>query len=179
MPHNESLKDLAEHIEESLDEAVQSFHFAGNELCLHVRRDDIVGVLQFLRDDGECQFRILVDICGVDEPENKERFEVVYNLLSLSMNQRVRLKVRTDENTPVPSVTSVFSNAGWLEREVWDMFGVRFRGHPNLKRILMYEEFVGHPLRKDYPRRGYQPRIPMPRLHGDPIPGVTPEEEDL
>ena len=155
MPHNESLKDLAEHIEESLDEAVQSFHFAGNELCLHVRRDDIVGVLQFLRDDGECQFRILVDICGVDEPENKERFEVVYNLLSLSMNQRVRQKVRTDENTPVPSVTSVFSNAGWLEREVWDMFGVYFSDHTDLRRILTDYGFEGHPLRKDFPLSGH------------------------
>lgn len=155
MPHNESLKDLAEHIEESLDKAVESFHFDRDELCLHVRRDDIVRVLQFLRDDGECSFRVLIDVCGVDEPENKERFEIVYSLLSLSMNQRVRLKIRTDENTPVPSVTSVFTSAGWFEREVWDMFGVYFSEHTDLRRILTDYGFEGHPLRKDFPLSGH------------------------
>jgi NADH-quinone oxidoreductase subunit C len=154
MSHDEALKDLAEHIEESLGESIESFHFAQDELCLHVKRDEIVRVLQFLRDDSECQFKILADLCGVDYPDDKERFEIVYNLLSLSMNQRVRLKIRTDENTPVPSVTSVFSSAGWFEREVWDFFGVYFNEHADLRRILTDYGFEGHPLRKDFPLSG-------------------------
>src|SRR3546814_6297915 len=96
----------------------------------------MVKILTFLRDDGNCQFTILVDVLGVDWPARPKRFDVVYHLLSMKLNQRIRIKVQTDEETPVPSVTPVFSSAGWFEREVWDMYGVMFSGHPDLRRIL-------------------------------------------
>jgi NADH-quinone oxidoreductase subunit C len=111
--------------------------------------------MTFLRDDSNCQFKVLVDITAVDYPERDERFEVVYNLLSVALNQRIRIKVTTDETAPVPSVTSVFSTAGWFEREVWDLFGVLFTDHPDLRRLLTDYGFQGHPLRKDFPLTGY------------------------
>lgn len=152
----EALKDLGEHIAESLEDAITAQSFAHGELMLEARRDAILDVLQFLRDDRECAFKILVDICGVDYPERgEERFEVVYNLLSLTQNQRVRVKLRTSEDVPVPSAIGVFSTAGWLEREVWDMYGVYFAGHPDLRRILTDYGFEGHPQRKDFPLTGY------------------------
>ena len=111
--------------------------------------------MTFLRDDSSCLFKVLIDICGADYPERDERFEVVYNLLSLKLNQRVRVKVTTDETTPVPSVTSVFSTAGWFEREAWDLYGIIFSDHPDLRRIMTDYGFEGHPLRKDFPLTGY------------------------
>jgi NADH-quinone oxidoreductase subunit C len=111
--------------------------------------------MRFLRDDAKCQFKLLVDICGVDWPDRAERFDVVYNLLSLKLNQRIRIKLRTDEDTPVPSVTSVFSTAGWFEREAWDLYGILFSNHPDLRRILTDYGFQGHPMRKDFPLSGY------------------------
>ena len=112
-------------------------------------------LLAFLRDDGECRFQQLIDISGVDYPERPQRFEVVYQLLSLSHNRRLRVKVATDEATPLPSVIPVFSSAGWYEREVYDMYGVRFSDHPDLRRILTDYGFDGHPQRKDFPLTGY------------------------
>jgi len=126
-----------------------------DELVVVVNRDTIVRVLTFLRDDVNCQFKQLMDVCGADYPERAERLEVVYNLLSLTHNRRIRVKVRTDEETPVPTVTGVFSSAGWWEREVWDLLGVYFSGHPDLRRILTDYGFEGHPLRKDFPLTGY------------------------
>jgi NADH-quinone oxidoreductase subunit C len=120
-----------------------------------VERSAILKVLRFLRDDANCQFKMLVDICGVDWPDRPERFEVVYNLLSLKQNQRIRVKVSTGEDTPVPSVTSLFSTAGWFEREAWDLYGILFSDHPDLRRILTDYGFQGHPLRKDFPLTGY------------------------
>ncbi len=125
------------------------------ELILHVERASIVPVLTFLRDDPRCRFTMLVDIAGVDYPERAERFEVVYNLLSLPLNRRIRVKLSTDEDTPVPSVTGVFNAAGWYEREAWDLFGIFFSDHPDLRRILTDYGFEGHPLRKDFPLTGY------------------------
>ena len=151
----EALTDLAEHIEESLDQSVERYDVAGRDLVLYVRRADIGRVLQFLRDDRECAFKQLIDICGTDYPERPARFEIVYHLLSLTQNQRVRVKLTTDEEQPVPSVTGVFSTADWLEREVWDMYGVFFSGHTDLRRILTDYGFEGHPLRKDFPLTGY------------------------
>lgn len=151
----EALDDLRSHIEDSLGDTILHHHFQKDELCLHVKREAVVDALQFLRDDKECQFRLLVDLCGVDYPEREERFEVVYNLLSLSMNLRVRVKVFTDENTPVPSVSGIFSSAGWFERETWDLYGIYFEGHTDLRRILTDYGFDGHPLRKDFPLTGY------------------------
>ena len=112
-------------------------------------------VLTYLRDQPNCQFKMLVDVCGVDYPEREQRFEVVYHLLSLKHNQRIRVKVATDEVTPVPSVTGVFGSANWYEREVWDMYGIYFADHPDLRRLLTDYGFEGHPMRKDFPQTGY------------------------
>ncbi|MCM2343727.1 MAG: NADH-quinone oxidoreductase subunit C [Alphaproteobacteria bacterium] len=152
---DESLIDLAERVEEALEGALLRHEMLKGEMVLYVKRDEIVHVLQFLRDDRECDFKLLIDVCGVDYPERAERFEVVYQLLSLTQNNRIRVKVATDENTPVPSAVSVYSSANWLEREAWDMYGIYFSGHPDLRRILTDYGFEGHPLRKDFPLTGY------------------------
>lgn len=151
----EALIDLAEHVEESVKDAVLSYEVIHGELVLHVARDKIVPLMQFLRDNRECAFTILITVCGADYPEREERFDVVYSLLSVEQNDRIRVKVTTDENTPVPSIEGVFSAAGWYEREVWDMYGVYFDGHPDLRRILTDYGFDGHPLRKDFPLSGH------------------------
>jgi NADH-quinone oxidoreductase subunit C len=124
-------------------------------VILTIARDRIVDVLTFLRDDPALAFVQLMDVCGADYPERAERFDVVYNLLSLKYNKRLQLKVTTDEDTPVPSATSVYASANWFERETWDLYGVFFAGHPDLRRILTDYGFEGHPLRKDFPLTGY------------------------
>lgn len=126
-----------------------------NELTVEVERSDIVRVLGQLRSDLRWRFDMLVDVTAVDFPERKLRFELVYHLLSIFSNKRLRLKLRTDEDTPVPSVVEVFPAANWYEREIWDLFGIRFAGHPDLRRILSDYGFEGHPLRKDFPLTGY------------------------
>lgn len=151
----EAFKDLAEHIEESLEGAVEAHDFIRGELVIVAQADKIQQVLQFLRDDKECAFDTLIDVCGVDYPDREKRFDVVYILLSTSQNQRIRVKVRAAEEESIPSVTSIFSTAGWLEREVWDMYGVYFDGHTDLRRILTDYGFEGHPQRKDFPLTGY------------------------
>ncbi len=115
----------------------------------------IVSVLSFLRDDAECGFACFIDICGVDYPQREKRFDVVYHLLAPYKNRRIRVKVQTDEDTPVPSAISVFPAANWFEREAFDLYGVLFSGHPDLRRILTDYGFSGHPLRKDFPLTGY------------------------
>jgi NADH-quinone oxidoreductase subunit C len=125
------------------------------ELTIRVQASTIARVLTYLRDDPNCQFKLLVDLCGVDYPEREARFEVVYHLLSPRQNHRIRVKVATDETTPVPSVTSVFSSAMWYEREAWDLYGIYFSDHPDLRRLLTDYGFEGHPLRKDFPQTGY------------------------
>jgi NADH-quinone oxidoreductase subunit C len=125
------------------------------ELMLTTSPDKLLALLKFLRDDEKCLFNQLVDICGVDWPEREKRFDVVYNLLSLKNNQRVRVKVATDESTPVPSAASLYSSAGWFERETYDLYGVWFSDHPDLRRILTDYGFEGHPLRKDFPLTGF------------------------
>ncbi len=154
----DALKDLADYIMENLDDSIASYDFFKGELSLNGNRENIVRILNFLRDDKECTFRVLVDICGADYPDRAlgvGRFDVVYNLLSLRHNQRLRVKITTDEETPVPSVVDIFSSAGWYEREVWDMYGVMFAGNPDLRRILSDYGFEGHPQRKDFPLTGY------------------------
>ena len=152
---NPALQDLGEYITDTfLDEIVER-QLRLDELTVTVRRDDILEVLKVLRDDANCQFKQLVDVCGVDYPEKETRFAVVYNLLSLTHNLRIRIKIWTDEDTPVPSACELFSSANWWEREVWDLFGVYFSGHPDLRRILTDYGFEGHPLRKDFPLTGY------------------------
>ena len=150
-----ALQDLGELIAVALPNEVLGTEIKGGELIVSAHRDAVVKVLTYLRDDPNCQFKQLSDVCGVDYPEREERFEVVYNLLSLSHNQRVRVKIITSEGIPVPSVTGIFSAANWYEREVWDMFGVHFTDHPDLRRILTDYGFEGHPLRKDFPLTGY------------------------
>ena len=152
---SEALNELGEHVRNALPEDVLSAAVGLGELVIAVHRGAIVKVLTFLRDDANCQFRLLVDVCGVDYPERESRFEVVYNLLSVTQNQRIRVKLSTDETTPVPSVTGVFSTAGWFEREAWDLYGIFFSDHPDLRRILTDYGFEGHPMRKDFPLTGY------------------------
>lgn len=125
------------------------------ELMLYANAKDIVALLTFLRDHESCRFQQLMDIGGADYPTREKRFDVVYNLLSPYLNQRIRVKVMTDEATPIPSVVSVFSTAGWFEREAWDMYGILFDDNPDLRRILTDYGFDGHPLRKDFPLTGY------------------------
>lgn len=151
----QALQDLAEHILAALPEDVISARVAKGELVLNARTEAILRVLNFLRDDSNCCFKVLIDVCGVDYPGREKRFEVVYQLLSLNQNQRVRVKIEADEVTPVPSATALFSSAGWYERETWDLFGILFSGHPDLRRILTDYGFEGHPLRKDFPLTGY------------------------
>jgi NADH-quinone oxidoreductase subunit C len=122
---------------------------------LWVAAPAIVKVMTFLRDDGKCLFQLLVDICGVDYPDRPARFEVVYNLLSLKHNLRLRVKVAAAEDQPVPSIAGLHSTAGWFEREAWDLYGIYFADHPDLRRILTDYGFEGHPLRKDFPLTGY------------------------
>jgi NADH-quinone oxidoreductase subunit C len=152
---DEGLQPLAERIAGALGADLIGHEIAKGELALIVRRDAIVRVLTYLRDDEACKFGALMDVCGVDWPAKAERFEVVYNLLSMRHNRRVRVKLTTDENTPVPSATGVFPSAGWFERETWDMYGVFFADHPDLRRILTDYGFEGHPLRKDFPLTGH------------------------
>lgn len=128
---------------------------AFGEQTLTVASADIVEVLTYLRDDPSCQFAVLIDICGVDYPEREKRFEVVYHLLSPRLNKRIRVKTSTDEATPVASVNDVFPAANWYEREAYDMYGIRFTGHPDLRRLLTDYGFQGYPLRKDFPLTGF------------------------
>ena len=150
-----TLEDLASHIESKLEGAVLQGGVARGELTLRVARAEIVRVLTLLRDDGECLFEVLIDICGVDFPEREYRFEVVYHLLSPRRNQRIRIKCETNEDTAVPSAVGVFPAANWFEREAYDMYGILFSDHPDLRRILTDYGFQGYPLRKDFPLTGY------------------------
>lgn len=142
-------------IRTTLGDAVLDYHERLGEYTVTVKRDQILSVMTMLRDALDFQCRMLIDICGVDYPQRPERFDVVYHLLSLSQNARLRVKVTTDEVTAVPSITKLFSAAGWFERECWDLYGVIFSGHPDLRRILTDYGFEGHPLRKDFPLTGY------------------------
>lgn len=149
------LSDLGDYIAAKLSNEVLDTTVVLGELTVVARAEHIVRVLTFLRDDPECRFKCFIDLCGVDYPDRDQRFEVVYHLLSVHLNHRVRIKVFTDEDTAVPSVTPVYSAAGWFEREAWDMFGIIFSGNPDLRRILTDYGFQGHPLRKDFPLSGH------------------------
>jgi NADH-quinone oxidoreductase subunit C len=151
----ETLQELGEYISSKLGSAVHGFKVEFGELSVMAEASDIVSVLSFLRDDAECGFACFIDICGVDYPQREKRFDVVYHLLAPYKNRRIRVKVQTDEDTPVPSTISVFPAANWFEREAFDLYGVLFSGHPDLRRILTDYGFSGHPLRKDFPLTGY------------------------
>ena len=151
----QALKDLGDHITSALPAVVTSSEISHGQLIVRVEREQTVRVMSFLRDDPACRFEIMIDLCGVDYPDRPQRFEVVYNLLSLKHNHRIRVKVATDEENPVPSITGIYSAAGWFEREAWDLFGIYFADNPDLRRLLTDYGFEGHPLRKDFPLTGY------------------------
>ncbi len=150
-----ALKELGNYLVARLPESVTGASVAFDELTLNVRASDIVTVLKALKNDGRCQFEVLIDICGVDWPAREKRFDVVYHLLSPRLNQRVRIKVAADDVEPVPSATAVFPAANWFEREAYDMYGILFADHPDLRRLLTDYGFQGYPLRKDFPLSGH------------------------
>jgi len=152
---NRKLEDLGSLIAEEIGMDILSWSIAYNELMMTVERSSIQRVLTYLRDSESLQFAQLIDVCGVDYLGREPRFDVVYHLLSLVYNQRIRLKVEVEEGMPVPSVTSVYSSANWWEREAFDLYGIPFDDHPDLRRILTDYGFEGHPLRKDFPLTGY------------------------
>ena len=143
---------IESHLPNSLTAKVEE---RGGELVMVVPPQELLSVLAMLRDDPHCLFRQLIDVCGVDFPEREKRFEVVYNLLSMKYNLRLRVVVQVGEEMLVPSASAVFNSANWYEREVWDMYGVYFSNHPDLRRILTDYGFEGHPQRKDFPLTGY------------------------
>ena len=152
---SDPLGDLGSYIAGQMPDRHGGAHIVRGELSLTIEAQHIVETLTLLRDDPKCQFEILIDICGVDFPSRKKRFEVVYHLLSPRLNQRLRVKIAAGEATQVPSVIPVFPNADWYEREAYDMFGILFSGHPDLRRLLTDYGFQGYPLRKDFPLTGY------------------------
>ena len=152
---DEALRDLGDYVVAALPDHVIRAEVAHAELMVWTRAESVVKVLTYLRDDQNCQFKQLINLTAVDWPDREERFEVVYDLLSLTHNQRIRVKLAIGEDVPVPSVVGIFNSANWFEREVWDLFGIPFSDHPDLRRILTDYGFEGHPLRKDFPLTGY------------------------
>ncbi|ODT75512.1 MAG: NADH-quinone oxidoreductase subunit C [Pelagibacterium sp. SCN 64-44] len=149
------LVTLGEHVAASLGDAVLGYEVAFGDLTVNVQRESIVNVATFLRDDPKCRFIGFIDVCGADYPAREFRFDVVYHFLSPHLNQRIRVKLEADAETPVPSICDVFPGANWFERETYDLYGVTFSGHPDLRRILTDYGFDGHPLRKDFPLTGF------------------------
>jgi NADH-quinone oxidoreductase subunit C len=151
----DALQDLASTVSDGLENIDHSVSIAFGELTVEVASEDIVPTLKVLRDDVQMKFISFIDMCGVDYPARAKRFDVVYHLMSPTLNQRIRVKTQTDEDTPVASVTDVFPGANWFEREAYDMYGILFTGHPDLRRLLTDYGFEGHPLRKDFPLTGF------------------------
>ena len=148
-------ENFAKYLMQLVPQWIQCGVIHTHETVLYVYPDDVVPLLRVLRDHMNTQYRVLVDVTAVDYPSRQHRFEVVYNLLSVSHNARLRIKTCIDDTTSLESSTPIYSSAGWWEREVWDMFGIFFSGHPDLRRILTDYGFEGHPLRKDFPLTGY------------------------
>ena len=151
----QSVLDMQEYVRDRLGNKLDSAEIANGELTLTTTSGSIVAMLRFLRDDAQTQFISFIDICGVDFPERKARFEVVYHLLSPRQNARIRIKLSVDADTTVPSVVEIYPGADWFEREAYDMYGILFTGHPDLRRLLTDYGFEGHPLRKDFPATGF------------------------
>ena len=152
---SEALNELASYLAEVRGKLIASSELRYGELTLTAKPENLIALLTFLRDDVQCGFVNLIDICGVDYPTREDRFDVVYHLLSPRQNLRIRVKVATNEDKPVPSACPVFPGADWFEREAWDMYGIMFTDHPDLRRILTDYGFEGHPLRKDFPTTGF------------------------
>ena len=152
---DEGLDRLGQTIKAALPASIAGYEVARGELTVNANAADLIKVVAFLRDDPACQFINIIDITAVDWPTREQRFDVVYHFLSPRLNQRVRLKIATDESTPVPSLIDLFRGADWFERETYDLYGVLFTGHPDMRRILTDYGFEGHPLRKDFPLTGF------------------------
>ncbi len=152
---SEALKELGTHLELKRSDCVLSWDVTHGELNVDVAPSNLVEFIEFLKSDRSCQFSTLIDITGVDYPERAKRFDVVYHFLSMYQNQRIRLRVSIREEDMVPSIADTHPSANWFEREVFDMFGILFSGHPDLRRILTDYGFRGYPLRKDFPTTGY------------------------
>lgn len=150
-----STSELSDFLGEALGGKIVDRKLAYGELTLVIRPSDVLDVVTFLRDHPQCQFKNFIDVAGVDYPNRVDRFEVVYHFLSPYLNQRIRVKVATNEDRPVPSITGIFPGADWFEREAYDLYGILFTGHPDLRRILTDYGFEGHPLRKDFPLTGF------------------------
>jgi NADH-quinone oxidoreductase subunit C len=150
-----ALEALSGHVATGLGSSILGQEIRYGELTLTVGRESIIEVIRFLRDDPGCRFFSIIDVCGVDYPEREDRFDVVYHLLSPTLNQRIRVKLSTNEDSLVPSITGLFRGADWFEREAYDLYGILFSGHPDLRRILTDYGFDGYPLRKDFPTTGY------------------------
>jgi NADH-quinone oxidoreductase subunit C len=155
MTDTAKLTALAEAAKAAFPDAVLDTRLSLDELTLIIARPHIAGMAKWLRDESAWRFKILIDICGADYPERAERFEVVYHFLSVHNNLRVRLKLSADASSPVPSLVGLFPAANWFEREAYDLYGILFEGHPDLRRILTDYGFSGHPLRKDFPLTGF------------------------
>lgn len=152
---DETLREIGDLARASLDGAVTSISLANGELTLGAEAARILDVLKFLRDDPRCLFVSIIDVCGVDWPARERRFDVVYHLLSPKLNARCRVKIETDEDTPVASAVAIYPGVLWFEREAYDLFGILFVSHPDLRRLLTDYGFDGHPLRKDFPMTGF------------------------
>ncbi len=152
---SDDLRELGEHISATIDSDLRDWRIAYGELTIEARADRIVPVLKFLRDNPLCRFIQMIDLCGVDYPERAKRFDVVYHLLSLHNNTRIRVKAQVGENESIPSIREIYPCADWFEREAFDMYGIAFSDHPDLRRILTDYSFEGFPLRKDFPLTGY------------------------
>jgi NADH-quinone oxidoreductase subunit C len=155
MTDTAKLTALAEAAKAAFPDAAQDTRLSLGELTLSIARARIADISKWLRDEPAWRFKILIDICGADYPQRTERFEVIYHFLSVHNNLRVRLKLSTDASSPVPSLVSIFPAANWFEREAYDLYGILFEGHPDLRRILTDYGFSGHPLRKDFPLTGF------------------------
>ena len=152
---NSKLKKLTAIIKEKFGKREYSYNISNNQLCIKVKKGILIYVLNTLKEDKDLDFKQLIDICAVDYPNKEDRFEIVYHLLSLGLNQRIRIKVLVKDGEILPSVVSCYSAANWFEREIWDLFGIVFSGHPDLRRILTDYGFEGYPLRKDFPLTGF------------------------
>ena len=150
-----SLKDLEKLINSELSSKVKSSRIENNELLIETEENELLEVVQFLKSNEKCKFRQLIDIVGVDYPENEKRFELIYLFLSHEHNLRIKLLIKFQVNQNIVSLTKIFPSANWMEREVFDMYGVKFKNHPDLRRILTDYGFKGHPLRKDFPLTGF------------------------
>ncbi|MEM6903191.1 MAG: NADH-quinone oxidoreductase subunit C [Pseudomonadota bacterium] len=149
------LVELSGYLADVFGDRVRDIRVDTDELVILVDPSQLFGVVSFLRDDQNCLFTQLIDICGVDYPAEDPRFEIVYNFLGMKHNHRARVKLRTSDDQPVPSIVGIHPSAGWFERECWDLYGVFFDGNPDLRRILTDYGFEGHPLRKDFPLTGF------------------------